>query len=42
VHIVEGSEKTTLLWAEERRRGLGDNACVVNGVTDSVWEDGNA
>jgi hypothetical protein len=27
--------RTTLLWAQERRHGLGDSACVVDGITDS-------
>jgi hypothetical protein len=35
VHSVTGSGRTTLLWAWEQRRRLGDGACLVDGVTSS-------
>jgi hypothetical protein len=35
VHNVAGSGRTMLLRAQERRCGLSDGACVVDGVTDS-------
>jgi hypothetical protein len=34
---ITGSGRTTLLWARERRCGLGDEACVVDGTTGSGW-----
>jgi hypothetical protein len=35
VHIVTGSERTTLLCVREWRRGLRDGACMVDSVTGS-------
>jgi hypothetical protein len=35
VHNVVGSGRTTLLWAREWHRWLGDDACVVDGATGS-------
>jgi hypothetical protein len=35
VHRVTGSVRTTLLRDWERRRGLGDGACVIDGITSS-------
>jgi hypothetical protein len=35
VHSVAGSVRTTLLRAQKWRRVLGDEACVVDGVTGS-------
>jgi hypothetical protein len=35
VHSVVGSGRTTLFWAQEWRRGLRDNACMVDRVTSS-------
>jgi hypothetical protein len=35
VHSVAGSGRTMLLRAQERRRGVGDGACVVDGITGS-------
>jgi hypothetical protein len=35
VHSIVGSVRTRLLQAWERRRGLGDATCVVDGVTSS-------
>jgi hypothetical protein len=35
VHNVACSGRMTLLWAQERRRGFGDEASVIDGATDS-------
>jgi hypothetical protein len=35
VNGVVGSGRPTLLWAQLRSRGLGDGACVVDGITGS-------
>jgi hypothetical protein len=35
VHNVVGSRRTTLLQAREWHHGHGDDACMINGVTDS-------
>jgi hypothetical protein len=37
VHNVGGAGRTTLLQARERCCGCGDNACMVDGITDSGW-----
>jgi hypothetical protein len=42
VHSVMGSGRTTLLQAKQRHHGLGDDTCMVNGITDSGREDGGA
>jgi hypothetical protein len=34
VNDAVGSGRMTLLWAREWHHGLGDGACVVDGVTD--------
>jgi hypothetical protein len=41
VHNIVGSGRMTLLQAQEWRRGFGDKACVVNGITGSgrgIWQ----
>jgi hypothetical protein len=37
VHNVAGLRRMMLLWAQERYRGLGDEAHAVDGGTDSGW-----
>jgi hypothetical protein len=34
VHNITGSRRMMLLWDQERHHGLGNDACVVDGVTD--------
>jgi hypothetical protein len=37
-----GLREDDIVVGRERCRGLGDEACVVDGATDSVVEDGSA